>query len=92
MVELLLKNRSPLNATDVAGQTPLHHAIAEGHGASLFLSTQWKLFDASTGDTAVALLKAGAETDKKDVDGFLAIDLAPDAQVGVFATEPAHTH
>jgi 26S proteasome non-ATPase regulatory subunit 10 len=32
MVELLLKNKSPLNATDVAGQTPLHHAIAEGHG------------------------------------------------------------
>lgn len=64
MVELLLKNRSPINATDVAGQTPLHHAVAEGHG-----------------DTAVALLKAGAETDKKDSDGFLALELAPDAQV-----------
>jgi ankyrin repeat protein len=34
------------------------------------------------GDTAIALLKAGAETDKKDSDGFLAIELAPDAQVG----------
>ena len=33
------------------------------------------------GDTAVALLKAGAETDKKDVDGHLAMELAPDAQV-----------
>lgn len=64
MVELLLKNKSPLNATDSAGQTPLHHAIAEGHG-----------------DTAVALLKAGAETDKKDVDGCLPIDLAPDSAV-----------
>lgn len=32
MVELLLKNKSPLNATDVAGYTPLHHAVAEGHG------------------------------------------------------------
>ena len=32
------------------------------------------------GDTAVALLKAGAETDKKDADGFLAIELAPDSQ------------
>lgn len=32
LVELLLKNRSPLNATDSAGYTPLHHAIAEGHG------------------------------------------------------------
>lgn len=33
------------------------------------------------GDTAVALLKAGAETDKKDADGFLALDLAPDKEV-----------
>lgn len=33
------------------------------------------------GDTAVALLKAGAETDKKDRDGFLALDLAPDKDV-----------
>ncbi|KFA61316.1 hypothetical protein S40285_05975 [Stachybotrys chlorohalonatus IBT 40285] len=32
MVQLLLKNRSPLNATDNEGYTPLHHAIAEGHG------------------------------------------------------------
>jgi 26S proteasome non-ATPase regulatory subunit 10 len=37
--------------------------------------------DTCLGDTAVALLKAGAETDKKDVDGFLALELAPDAQV-----------
>ncbi len=36
--------------------------------------------DTRIGDTAVALLKAGAETDKKDVDGCLAIDLAPDSQ------------
>ncbi|RAL58101.1 hypothetical protein DID88_010381 [Monilinia fructigena] len=64
IVELLLKNKSPLNPTDVAGQTPFHHAVAEGHG-----------------DTAVALLKAGAETDKKDADGFLALELAPDSQV-----------
>ena len=33
------------------------------------------------GDTALLLLKAGAETDKKDVDGQLAIDLAPDNKV-----------
>jgi len=70
MVELLLKNKSPLNASDVAGQTPLHHAVAEGHG-----------------DTAVALLKAGAETDKKDTDGFLAMELAPDAQVRKFIVQ-----
>jgi 26S proteasome non-ATPase regulatory subunit 10 len=39
----------------------------------------------SLGDTAVALLKAGAETDRKDVDGYLAIDLAPDKQVSIIA-------
>ncbi|PQE25546.1 ankyrin repeat domain-containing protein [Rutstroemia sp. NJR-2017a BBW] len=72
LVELLLKNKSPLNATDVAGQTPLHHAVAEGHG-----------------DTAVALLKAGAETDKKDADGFLALDLAPDKQVKKYIVQMA---
>jgi 26S proteasome non-ATPase regulatory subunit 10 len=35
MVELLIKKQSPVNATDVAGQTPLHHAVAEGHGRFL---------------------------------------------------------
>jgi 26S proteasome non-ATPase regulatory subunit 10 len=33
------------------------------------------------GDAALLLLKAGAETDKKDVDGHLAIELAPDKKV-----------
>lgn len=33
------------------------------------------------GDAALVLLKAGAETDKRDVDGKLAIDLAPDNKV-----------
>ncbi len=35
MVELLIKKQSPINATDMAGQTPLHHAVAEGHGRFL---------------------------------------------------------
>lgn len=33
------------------------------------------------GDAAVALLKAGAEADKRDADGQLALDLAPDKEV-----------
>ncbi|AEO54392.1 hypothetical protein MYCTH_2296924 [Thermothelomyces thermophilus ATCC 42464] len=64
MINLLIKHRSPINATDSAGQTPLHHAVAEGHG-----------------DAAIALLKAGAETDKKDVDGYLPLDTAPSKDV-----------
>lgn len=67
MVNLLLKANSPLNATDVAGYTALHHAVAEGHG-----------------DCAVELLKAGADATKKDGDGFLALELAPDKEVRKF--------
>lgn len=36
------------------------------------------------GDAAIQLLKAGAEADKRDSDGRLAIDLAPDTKVGFF--------
>lgn len=35
------------------------------------------------GDAAVALLKAGAETDKRDGEGRLAVDMAPDMKVGL---------
>lgn len=36
------------------------------------------------GDAAVTLLKAGAETDKKDVNGHSALDLAPDKEASPF--------
>jgi hypothetical protein len=39
------------------------------------------MFCLSTGDAAVALLKAGADATKRDGDGSLAIDLAPDNEV-----------
>ncbi|KAI1276643.1 ankyrin [Xylaria sp. FL0933] len=38
MVKLLLEHNSPLNATDNAGYTALHHAVAEGHGISAELT------------------------------------------------------
>lgn len=41
IVTLLLKHRSPLNATDNEGQTALHHAVAEGHGRTF---TIWLSF------------------------------------------------
>ena len=34
----------------------------------------------------MALLKEGAETDKKDADGYLALDLAPDKEVSIVDT------
>lgn len=37
---------------------------------------------------ALVLLKAGAEPDKRDVDGNLAIDLAPDDKVGYYPSPP----
>ena len=41
------------------------------------------------GDTALALLRAGAEADKKNADGTLAIDLAPDMKVKKFIKDAA---
>ena len=94
MVNLLLENKSPLNATDVAGLTALHH----GRSFVIFrLYLYWVIWlgiwkmgtndgtaiSEGHGDAAMVLLKAGAETDKRDVDGNLAIDLAPDKKVGL---------
>ena len=36
------------------------------------------------GDAAIFLLKAGAEADKRDSSGLLAIDLVPDTKVCFF--------
>lgn len=35
------------------------------------------------GDAAITLLKAGAEADKRDSSGMLAIDMAPDNKAGL---------
>jgi 26S proteasome non-ATPase regulatory subunit 10 len=40
MKALLDTGKSPLNATDVDGQTALHHAISEGHGDAAMLLLQ----------------------------------------------------
>jgi len=90
---------------DKRGQYPLHRAAAVGSVpmVELLLKNRSPLNVTDSagytplhhaiaeghGDTAVALLKAGAETDKRDVDGFLAIDLAPDAQVRKFILQSA---
>lgn len=44
------------------------------------------------GDAVILLLKSGAEADKRDGEGRLAIDLVPDAKVRLilFAVESAH--
>lgn len=82
MVTLLLEKNSPVNATDISGYTALHHGKRRGV-ANLFRSVTHLNIAISEGhgDAAMVLLKAGAETDKRDVDGHLAIELAPDSKV-----------
>ena len=46
----------------------------------LTIRWDWIAISEGHGDTALVLLKAGAETDKQDMDGDLAIDLAPDTK------------
>ena len=76
-----MEKNSPLNAPDIAGYTPLHHGKRL---CRVCYETSTDLIVAISeghGDAAMALLKAGAEFDKRDVDGHLAIELAPDAKV-----------
>jgi 26S proteasome non-ATPase regulatory subunit 10 len=89
MVKLLLENNSPLNATDADGSTALHHGMA-------LLNRDCSLTDPKTiaiaeghGDTALVLLKAGADIEKRDTDGRLPIELAPDTKVRHFILQSA---
>ncbi|MBE3049409.1 ankyrin repeat domain-containing protein [Candidatus Bathyarchaeota archaeon] len=83
MVTLLLEHKSPLDATDTSGYTALHHAIAEGHGAEPVVRADRLAPPANprAGDAAVTLLKAGADSTKREGEGWLAMDLAPDREV-----------
>lgn len=90
---------------DKRGQYPIHRAAAIGSVPMIKLLLEHKSPLNATdnagytplhhavaeghGDAAVALLKAGAETDKKDVDGYLALDLAPDKDVRRFIEREA---
>jgi 26S proteasome non-ATPase regulatory subunit 10 len=72
ILKRLLHAGSPLDNADIDGCTPLHHAIAEGHG-----------------DAALFLILEGADTSKKDSEGTLALDTAPDAKVRSFILDGA---
>lgn len=99
------KPPASVRVRDKRGQYPIHRAAAIGSTpmVELLLKHNSPLNATDTsgytalhhaiceghGDTALALLKAGAETDKKDTDGCLAIDLAPDMKVKKFIKESA---
>ncbi|KAI7662561.1 hypothetical protein KC318_g8805 [Hortaea werneckii] len=93
----LIEHKATSRVKDKRGQLPLHRAAAVGHVPLIKLMLENRSpvsatdMDGSTalhhaiaeghGDAAVVLLKAGAETDKRDGSGMLAIDLAPDGKV-----------
>lgn len=83
MLQLLIENKSPLNASDISGLTPLHHGEfrLETQLIAIFKCSPSLAISEGHGDTALLLLKEGAETDRQDADGKLAIDLAPDNKV-----------
>ena len=101
----LVEHGATARVKDKRGQLPLHRAAAIGSVPMVKLMLNNKSpvnatdIDGSTalhhaiaeghGDTAVELLKAGAETDKRDSEGRLAIDLAPDTKVRGFILQSA---
>ncbi|KAL9126176.1 MAG: hypothetical protein Q9217_004738 [Psora testacea] len=99
----LLAHGASARVKDKRGQLPLHRAAAIGNVPliELMLENRSPLnaTDVSGltalhhaeghGDAATTLLRAGAETDKKDVDGYLAIDLAPDKQIRKYILQTA---
>lgn len=81
LITLLLEQNSPLNTTDSAGQTALHHGKEYSTPPESYQTEPHTAISEGHGDAALVLLKAGAEVDKRDVDGHLAIELAPDKKV-----------
>ncbi|CAF9930466.1 MAG: hypothetical protein GOMPHAMPRED_005663 [Gomphillus americanus] len=101
----LVANGASARVKDKRSQLPLHRAAAVGSVPLINLllenksplnatdyAAQTALHHAISeghGDAALVLLKAGAESDKKDVDGNLAINLAPDAKIRKFVLQSA---
>jgi 26S proteasome non-ATPase regulatory subunit 10 len=101
----LITHMATTRTKDRRGQVPLHRAAAIGsvpmmklllenrsplNGADIDMMTP--LHHACSeghGDAAVLLLKEGAESDKRDGEGKLAIDTTPDAKVRKFILDSA---
>ncbi|KAI4161142.1 MAG: hypothetical protein L6R39_000102 [Caloplaca ligustica] len=101
----LIAHKASARVKDKRQQLPLHRAAAVGSVpmVSLLLENRSPLnatdvagytalhhaISEGHGDTALVLLRAGAETDKRDMDGHLAIDLAPDTKIKKFVLQSA---
>ncbi|KAL6718030.1 putative ankyrin-repeat protein [Lecanora helva] len=93
----LIAHRASARVKDKRGQLPLHRAASIGSVPMVNLLLENKSPLNATdmsgltalhhaiaeghGDTAMVLLRVGVETDKRDVDGSLAIDMVPDKKV-----------
>ena len=101
----LIAHNASARVKDKRGQMPLHRAAAVGSVpiVKLLLDNRSPVnatdidgcaalhhaIAEGHGDTALVLLKAGADTDKKDGNGALAIDLAPDAKIRNYISKAA---
>lgn len=97
IVRKLIAHQASARIKDKRGQLALHRAAAVGSVPILRMLLQNKspvnatdrdgmtalhhAISEGHGQAAIELLKAGAETDKENVDGKRAIDLAPDSKV-----------
>ncbi|KAK1725831.1 ankyrin repeat-containing domain protein [Colletotrichum acutatum] len=91
IVILLTQSRSfDPDVQDGSGWTPLMISASLKDGEDLVNLLLQKGADVNLkSDTAVALLKAGAVINKKDNDGCLPLDLAPDKEVRRFIERAA---
>jgi len=101
----LVDHQATARVKDKRGQLPLHRAAAVGNVPLVKLLLENKSpvnatdMDGCTplhhaiaeghGDAALVLLKAGADADKKDNQGLLAIDVAPDAKIRSYIMKAA---
>ncbi|KAH0545006.1 hypothetical protein FGG08_000932 [Glutinoglossum americanum] len=101
----LLAHKASARIRDKRSQLPIHRAAAIGSVpmVKLLIENNSPLNAADIsgltplhhaiseghGDTALLLLKAGAETDVRDREGQLAIDLAPDSKIRKFVLQSA---
>ncbi|KAI5299090.1 hypothetical protein KEM55_002583 [Ascosphaera atra] len=89
------RGQLPLHRAAAIGSLPILNILLE-QGKSPLNATDMDGMTAlhhavveGNGDCAIALLKLGAESDKRDGEGMLAIDLAPDQKVRDYILEAA---
>lgn len=87
------RGQLPLHRAAAVGSTPIIKILLEEGKSPVNasdidgLTALHHAISEGHGDAAIMLLKAGAEPEKRDSEGRLAIDLAPDTKVGLSYTE-----